>query len=75
MPRALCASRQNQKPEDYRLCSALGIARNKHRRDRLIVNVPFRLIFAQNLSRVGVLNNQLQPQKGFQFRFAVGTTF
>jgi outer membrane protein assembly factor BamA len=40
-----------------------------------VLNVPFRLIFAQNLSRVGVLSNQLQPQKGFQFRFAVGTTF
>ena len=40
-----------------------------------VLNVPFRLIFAENLSRVGVLNNQLQPQKAFQFRFAVGTTF
>jgi outer membrane protein insertion porin family len=40
-----------------------------------VLNVPFRLIFAQNISRVGVLNNQLQPQKAFQFRFAVGTTF
>jgi hypothetical protein len=40
-----------------------------------VLNVPFRLIFAENLSRVGVLNNNLQPQKAFQFRFAVGTTF
>jgi outer membrane protein insertion porin family len=40
-----------------------------------VLNVPFRLIFAENLSRVGVLNNQLRPQKAFQFRFAVGTTF
>ena len=40
-----------------------------------VLNVPFRLIFAENLSRLGVLNNNLQPQKAFQFRFAVGTTF
>ena len=40
-----------------------------------VLNVPFRLIFAMNPSRAGVLNNQLQPQKFFQFRFAVGTTF
>jgi len=40
-----------------------------------VLNVPFRLIFAYNGSRGGVLNNQLQPQKAFQFRFAVGTTF
>jgi outer membrane protein insertion porin family len=40
-----------------------------------VLNVPFRLIFAYNPQRGGVLNNSLQPQKGFQFRFAVGTTF
>jgi outer membrane protein insertion porin family len=40
-----------------------------------VLNVPFRLIFAQNLQRAGVLDNTLQPQKAFQFRFAVGTTF
>jgi outer membrane protein insertion porin family len=40
-----------------------------------VLNVPFRLIFAENLQRSGVFNNQLQPQKAFQFRFAVGTTF
>jgi outer membrane protein insertion porin family len=40
-----------------------------------VLNVPFRLIFAENVSRRGVLNNQLQEQKAFQFRFAVGTTF
>jgi outer membrane protein insertion porin family len=40
-----------------------------------VLNVPFRLIFAENLSRAGVLNNNLQVQKAFQFRFAVGTTF
>ena len=40
-----------------------------------VLNVPFRLIFAYNPQRAGVLNNQLQPQKAFQFRFAVGTTF
>jgi len=40
-----------------------------------VLNVPFRLIFAYNGSRGGVLDNRLQPQKAFQFRFAVGTTF
>jgi outer membrane protein assembly factor BamA len=40
-----------------------------------VLNVPFRLIFAYDPQRGGVLNNQLQPQKAFQFRFAVGTTF
>jgi outer membrane protein insertion porin family len=40
-----------------------------------VLNVPFRLIFAQNLQRGGVLDNTLRPQKAFQFRFAVGTTF
>ncbi len=40
-----------------------------------VLNVPFRLIFAVNPSRAGVLNNELQPQDFFQFRFAVGTTF
>ncbi len=40
-----------------------------------VLNVPFRLIMAFNPSRVGVLDNNLQPEKGFKFRFAVGTTF
>jgi hypothetical protein len=40
-----------------------------------VLNVPFRLIFAYNPQRSGVLDNTLQPQKGFQFRFAVGSTF
>jgi outer membrane protein assembly factor BamA len=40
-----------------------------------VINVPFRLIFAYNPQRGGVLGNDLEPQKGFQFRFAVGTTF
>ena len=40
-----------------------------------VLNVPFRLIFAYNPQRAGVLNNNLQPQKKLQFRFAVGTTF
>jgi outer membrane protein insertion porin family len=40
-----------------------------------VLNVPFRLIFAHNPSRVGVLDNQFQPAKRFTFRFAVGTTF
>ncbi len=40
-----------------------------------VLNVPFRLIFAYNPQRKGVLNNRLQPQNAFQFRFAVGTMF
>ena len=40
-----------------------------------VLNVPFRLIFAYNPQRLGVLDNTLQPQKAFQFRFAVGSTF
>jgi outer membrane protein insertion porin family len=40
-----------------------------------VLNVPFRLIAAYNPSRNGVFDNNLQPQKKFTFRFAVGTTF
>jgi outer membrane protein insertion porin family len=40
-----------------------------------VLNVPFRLIFAFNPQRSGVLDNNFQLQKGFQFRFAVGSTF
>lgn len=40
-----------------------------------VLNVPFRLIFAMNPQRGGVLDNQFQPEKKFKFRFAVGTTF
>jgi outer membrane protein insertion porin family len=41
-----------------------------------VLNVPFRLIFAYNPSREGVMDqSSLRPQDAFQFRFAVGTTF
>ena len=40
-----------------------------------VLNVPFRLIFAMNPSRGGVLDNQLFPERRFKFRFAVGSTF
>jgi outer membrane protein insertion porin family len=40
-----------------------------------VLNVPFRLIFAMNPQRGGVLDNQLLPEKRFKFRFAVGSTF
>jgi outer membrane protein insertion porin family len=40
-----------------------------------VLNVPFRLIFAMNPQRGGVLDNNLQPEKRFKFRFAVGSTF
>jgi outer membrane protein insertion porin family len=40
-----------------------------------VLNVPFRLIFAHNPHRGGVLDNNLQPAKEYVFRFAVGSTF
>ena len=40
-----------------------------------VLNVPFRLIFAMNPSRGNVLDNNLQPEKQWKFRFAVGSTF
>ena len=40
-----------------------------------VLNVPFRLIFAMNPSRGGVLDNNLEPEKKYKFRFAVGSTF
>lgn len=40
-----------------------------------VLNVPFRLIFAMNPSRGGVLDNNLQLEKKWKFRFAVGSTF
>lgn len=40
-----------------------------------VLNVPFRLIFASNPQREGVLNNTLLPVKAFTFKFAVGSTF
>jgi len=40
-----------------------------------VLNVPFRLIFAANPSRGGVLNNNLLPEEKWKFRFAVGSTF
>ena len=40
-----------------------------------VLNVPFRLIYAWNPQRVGVLDNNLRPAKSTVFRFAVGTTF
>jgi outer membrane protein insertion porin family len=40
-----------------------------------VLNVPFRLIFAMNPSRGGVLDNNFRPEKKWKFRFAVGSTF
>jgi outer membrane protein insertion porin family len=40
-----------------------------------VLNVPFRLIFAMNPSRAGVLDSNLRPEKKYKFRFAVGSTF
>ena len=40
-----------------------------------VLNVPFRLIYAWNPHREGVLNDRFQPQEATVFKFAVGTTF
>jgi outer membrane protein insertion porin family len=40
-----------------------------------VLNVPFRLIFAANPQRDGVLDNNLFPAKKYTFKFAVGSTF
>ncbi|HWP99653.1 MAG TPA: outer membrane protein assembly factor BamA [Vicinamibacterales bacterium] len=40
-----------------------------------VLNVPFRLIFAYNPQREGVLDSSFRPQPKFTFRFAVGSTF
>ena len=40
-----------------------------------VLNVPFRLIFAHNPQREGVLDNRFRPAPKSTFRFAVGTTF
>jgi outer membrane protein insertion porin family len=41
-----------------------------------VLNVPFRLIFASNPQRDGVLNYSTgRPEKAFRFRFDVGSTF
>ncbi|MBI4263598.1 MAG: outer membrane protein assembly factor BamA [Acidobacteria bacterium] len=40
-----------------------------------VLNVPFRLIFAANPQRAGVLDDTLRPAKAFSVRFAVGSTF
>ena len=40
-----------------------------------VLNVPFRLIFAYNPQRFGVLDNSLRPAKKLTFKFAVGSTF
>jgi outer membrane protein insertion porin family len=40
-----------------------------------VLNVPFRLIYAHNMNRDGIYDNNLQPAKANTFRFAVGSTF
>jgi outer membrane protein insertion porin family len=40
-----------------------------------VLNVPFRLIYAWNPQRGGVLDNDLQPAESSTFKFSVGTTF
>ncbi len=41
-----------------------------------VLNVPFRLIFAGNPQRNGILNSStFRPEKAFRFRFDVGSTF
>ena len=40
-----------------------------------VLNVPFRLIYAHNMNRDGIYDNNLRPTKADVFRFAVGSTF
>jgi len=40
-----------------------------------VLNVPFRLIFAKNINYQGIYDNNLNPEKKYRFRFAVGSTF
>jgi outer membrane protein insertion porin family len=40
-----------------------------------VLNVPFRLIFAHNMNRDGIYDNNLRPTRANVFRFAVGSTF
>ena len=40
-----------------------------------VLNVPFRLIYAWNPHREGILNDRFQPQEATVFKFAVGSTF
>ena len=40
-----------------------------------VLNVPFRLIYAWNPQRDGVLNDRFRPQEARIFKFAVGSTF
>jgi len=40
-----------------------------------VLNVPFRLIYAHNMNRDGIYDNNLRPVKADTFRFAVGSTF
>jgi outer membrane protein insertion porin family len=40
-----------------------------------VLNVPFRLIYAHNMNRDGMYDNNLVPAKANTFKFAVGSTF
>jgi|KBSMisStaDraftv2_1062788.scaffolds.fasta_scaffold20760_2 outer membrane protein insertion porin family len=40
-----------------------------------VLNVPFRLIYAHNMNREGMYDNNLVPAKANTFKFAVGSTF
>ncbi len=40
-----------------------------------MLNVPFRVIYAYNMQRDGVFNDNFQPQEKTTFRIAVGSTF
>ncbi len=40
-----------------------------------VLNVPFRLIYAWNPQREGVLNDRFEPQESTVFKFGMGTTF
>src|SRR4029078_7183811 len=39
-----------------------------------VLNVPFRLIYAHNMNREGIYDNNLVPAQSNTFKFAVGAT-
>jgi outer membrane protein insertion porin family len=69
-PNVVSVPAQNFRWQDFKTSTGLEI-----RFFMPVLNVPFRLIFAYNPQRSGVLDNTLRPQSAFQFRFAVGSTF
>ena len=64
------AERQDFRMDEFKTSTGLEV-----RFMMPILNVPFRLIYAHNPQREGVLTNRFRPAPKNTFRFAVGTTF